>query len=160
MNNSNIEIERKYLCHSIQPDYFKSVDVVMGYFKNEDKVAIRVVALVNKQTNAKYGKVTFKSPGTLIRSEFEFNIDYNQASEMLDKLTCGKIYKTRYYYKLDDLILEIDEFYDKNQGLILAEIELPSIETKFNVPGFLYKEVTEDERFYNANLAWNPYTTW
>ncbi len=160
MNNSNLEIERKYLCYSIPSGYFKSVDVIMGYFRNQDRVAIRVVSLINRETKVKSGKITFKSPGTLVRSEFEFNIDYDQASSMLEKLTCGKIYKTRYYYKLDDLILEIDEFHDKNEGLFLAEVELPTAETKFEVPSFLGKEVTEDEKYYNANIAWNPYNTW
>jgi adenylate cyclase len=49
-------------------------------------------------------------------------------------------------------IFEVDEFHDKNEGLLIAEIELSSDDEDFEKPGWLGQEVTGDARYYNANL--------
>ncbi|HOO19346.1 MAG TPA: adenylate cyclase, partial [Paludibacteraceae bacterium] len=55
---------------------------------------------------------------------------------------------------------EVDEFHGENEGLIIAEIELESENTPIQKPDWLGKEVTGDERFYNAQLRKNPYKNW
>jgi adenylate cyclase len=45
-------------------------------------------------------------------------------------------------------------------GLIVAEIELQSEDEAFEKPSWLGKEVTNDERFYNAYLSVKPFKTW
>ena len=81
---------------------------------------------------------------------------------MLDKLAEKPIIeKLRYVIPAgDDLKWEIDEFLGVNQGLVVAEIELPSEETGFNKPEWLGQEVSYDPRFFNSNLISNPYSTW
>jgi CYTH domain-containing protein len=55
----------------------------------------------------------------------------------------------------DDLVWEIDEFLDRD--LVLAEVELPSAETEFELPSWLSealnREVTDDEKYSNLSLA-------
>jgi adenylate cyclase len=57
-------------------------------------------------------------------------------------------------------VWEIDEFLGANAGLIVAEIELSSEEESFDRPAWLGQEVTEDERYYNFNLAQRPFSEW
>jgi adenylate cyclase len=55
---------------------------------------------------------------------------------------------------------EVDEFLDENAGLVVAEVELESEDQPFDRPDWLGLEVTEDARYYNSNLASNPYNNW
>ena len=54
----------------------------------------------------------------------------------------------------------IDVFYGENEGLVMAEIELSDENEAFEKPNWLGKEVTNDERYYNAYLSNRPFTTW
>ena len=54
----------------------------------------------------------------------------------------------------------IDEFHGVNEGLIVAEIEVPSEDTSFEKPDWLGEEVSSDSRYFNSNLVSHPYTTW
>ena len=47
---------------------------------------------------------------------------------------------------------EVDVFHDKNEGLIIAEVELSSDDEKFEKPVWLGEEVTGRAEFYNSNL--------
>ena len=50
--------------------------------------------------------------------------------------------------------------YGKNEGLIVAEIELESEDEQFDIPEWIGKEVSDDPRYYNMNLMANPYENW
>jgi adenylate cyclase len=54
----------------------------------------------------------------------------------------------------------VDEFYGANEGLTVAEIELPSEDYAFDKPEWLGEEVTGDTRYYNSMLMKNPYKNW
>ena len=49
--------------------------------------------------------------------------------------------------------IEIDVFKGDHRGLVLAEIEFASKRALSDLPDWLGKEVTDEERYYNANLA-------
>lgn len=72
----------------------------------------------------------------------------------------GVIDKTRYQIKAGKFVFEVDEFHGENQGLIVAEIELTDEKDSFDKPSWLGKEVTGDEKYYNAMLMKKPYTRW
>ena len=57
-------------------------------------------------------------------------------------------------------VWEVDEFFGDNAGLVMAEIELVSVDEPFEKPDFIAVEVTGDRRFYNSNLLRAPYATW
>ena len=81
--------------------------------------------------------------------------------ELLREL-CHKplIEKTRYKIPFDGFIWEVDEFAGENEGLIFAEIELKYEGEIFSQPHWIGKEVTDDPRYYNANLVNTPYRDW
>ena len=47
----------------------------------------------------------------------------------------------------DNKIWEVDEFLGDNAGLIIAEIELISEDENFNIPAWIDKEVTGEEKY-------------
>lgn len=95
------------------------------------------------------------------RREFEYEIPSDEARQMLDEL-CEKpvIEKKRRLIEYQGHTWEVDEFFAENDGLILAELELESEDESFSRPPWLGEEVTDDPRYYNANLVQRPYNTW
>ena len=73
------------------------------------------------------------------------------------RLTEGRRLRKRRYSirESDDLVWEVDEFLDR--PLVLAEIELPTADTKFELPQWLRdvldREVTDEPEYTNARLA-------
>jgi len=71
---------------------------------------------------------------------------------MMKICLAGKIVKTRYLIPAGKHTFEVDVFHDKNEGLVIAEIELSSDDEKFEIPEWLGEEVTGNPAYYNANL--------
>jgi adenylate cyclase len=72
----------------------------------------------------------------------------------------GVIDKVRHLVKVEPYTFEIDEFHGENEGLTVAEIELPDENAAFDRPEWLGKEVTGDKRYYNSMLMKNPFSKW
>jgi adenylate cyclase len=68
--------------------------------------------------------------------------------------------KIRHVVPWGGVVWEIDEFLGDNAGLILAEVELASLDQSFPKPDWIGREVTGDPRYFNANLVRNPYRLW
>jgi adenylate cyclase len=70
------------------------------------------------------------------------------------KLRSGRlIKKRRHVVKAGKARVEVDVFRGSHRGLVLAEVEFPSGRSRFEPPEWLGRDVTDDERYYNANLA-------
>lgn len=79
---------------------------------------------------------------------------------MLQLAEPSVIDKTRYRIPIDNFVWEVDEFHGANEGLVVAEIELPAEDTVFEKPQWVGKEVSGDPRYYNSMLARHPYRSW
>lgn len=149
----NQEIERKYLVTS---DCYKQLAVThhhirQGYISREKTGTVRVRISDDKAYLTIKGKPT---AGHFARYEWEKEIDVADAVELI-KLCQGTIIdKTRWIVpaKEEGLKWEVDEFHGKYEGLVVAEIELESEEQVVELPDFIGKEVTDDRRYYNANM--------
>ncbi len=153
------EIERKFLVKSEYKNFaIKHEKITQGFLSTVPERTVRV------RVKGKKGFLTIKGIGNksgTTRYEFEKKISLNEASELLKICEKGIIEKTRYIIPTDkNLFFEVDEFYGDNEGLVLAEIELPTENTKFKKPDWLGKEVTGDKRYYNSVLKQNPYKNW
>lgn len=95
------------------------------------------------------------------RSEYEYEIPAADADEMLNAL-CEKpiIEKNRYKIPLGGITWEVDEFLGVNEGLIVAEVELQSEDQSLPKPAWIGEDVTDDPRYFNANLIARPFSTW
>ena len=71
-----------------------------------------------------------------------------------------QVEKVRYRILFNQKTWEVDVFGGENEGLILAEIELSQADELFAIPSWIDREVTDDPRYYNSQLASNPYKNW
>ena len=152
------EIERKFLVKGdFKSEAFKSTRITQGYLSSVPERTVRVRVKGDK------GFITIKGIGNesgASRFEWEKEIPVDEVRDLLKICEPGVIDKTRYLVKNGDFTFEVDEFYGDNDGLTVAEIELPDEDTQFNRPAWLGEEVTGDVRFYNSMLMKNPYKNW
>jgi adenylate cyclase len=96
----------------------------------------------------------------IARAEYEVPLPPDDAQQMLDTLCDGVLEKIRHYVTIDNTLFEIDEFLGANLGLIVAEVELPTIDAAFPQPFWLGAEVSALDRYFNVNLIEHPYAKW
>lgn len=154
-----IEIERKFLTTSdaFKREAFAQNRIAQGYLSSVPERTVRVRIKGDK------GFLTIKGASNesgISRFEWEKEIPIDEAQKLLLLCEKGVIDKTRFEVKVGSHIFEVDEFYGENEGLIMAEIELGSETETFEKPGWLGKEVTNDDRYYNSFLSSHPYTKW
>lgn len=95
------------------------------------------------------------------RVEFEYPVPVDDAQQMLDALCLRPLIdKTRYEIRCGNHLWEVDEFHGVNEGLVIAEIELGSEGEAFERPPWLGAEVSDDPRYFNANLVRHPFQAW
>ena len=152
-----IEIERKFL---VIPDKLPrlkdGVDIVQGYIPTTNATTVRV-RIADAQ-----GFMTIKlRTSGISRKEHEFPIPLQDAKEIIAEM-CHTltIEKTRYYLPQGELTWEIDVFRGANEGLIVAELELPREDQDFEQPDWLGEEVTLDPRYSNSSLVLQPFSRW
>lgn len=151
------EIERKFLVKSEDWRFLATGKLYrQGYLSTKKSCTVRV-RLVGNQ-----GYITIKgSTQGISRAEYEYPIPAEDAQAMLDNL-CDRplIEKTRYKIEFAGLIWEVDEFAGDNQGLIVAEVELTDENQIIELPDWIGKEVSDDPRYFNANLTKHPFSQW
>jgi len=158
-SKSSLEIERKFLVHS---DHFKNQVVskhylIQGFLNTHPERTVRV------RVKDDQGFLTVKglsSEDGTTRFEWEKLISKKEAESLLQLCEEGIIEKERYEIQIDNTLFEVDVFLGANEGLTLAEIELPSIDAAFPKPQWLGEEVTGDIKYYNSQLSKQPYNTW
>ncbi|MFL6549524.1 MAG: CYTH domain-containing protein [Povalibacter sp.] len=153
-----LEIERKFLVRSDawRAEVANRELLRQGYLTSGSQCSIRArIAGAQAWLNIKARK------SGMTRLEFEYPIPVADADEILNELAQGPILeKYRHRVPAGEYVWEIDEFLGANAGLIVAEIELTSEDAVFTRPSWLGEEVTEDERYYNFNLARRPFKDW
>ena len=151
------EIERKFLVKNLDwKSQAKGTLYRQGYLNSEKERTVRVRTIDEKSF------ITVKGITTgVTRMEFEYEIPFADATQMLDKLVEKPIIE-KYRYKLaqDGLVWEIDEFLGDNEGLVVAEVELADAQQALVRPDWLGEEVSADPRYFNNNLVANPYKNW
>ena len=151
------EIERKFL---IEGESWRQgaagTTLRQGYLSTVKERTVRVRSVGDK------GFLTVKGISVgATRVEYEYEIPAAEAAEMLDGL-CERplIEKVRYRIPFGGLVWEVDEFLGVNAGLVVAEVELADEAQQFERPPWAGAEVTDDPRYFNANLIADPYSTW
>ncbi|PTL34045.1 adenylate cyclase [Prevotella sp. oral taxon 376] len=152
------EIERKFLVKGdFKSEAFKATRITQGYLCSVPERTVRVRVKGDK------GFITIKGIGNesgASRFEWEKEILVAEVQDLLKLCEPGIIDKTRYLVKAGEFTFEVDEFYGENEGLTVAEVELPDENAVFEHPEWLGEEVTGDKRYYNSMLMKNPYKNW
>ncbi|MCB1279741.1 CYTH domain-containing protein [Prosthecobacter sp.] len=150
------EIERKYL---LKPGAWRPESegrrLTQGYLSRDPDRTVRV------RIAGEGAFMTVKSRRTGIsRTEIEFPITLEQARDLMALCFQPVIDKTRHEVMHDGMLWEVDVFHGANDGLIVAEIELPAEDTPFTLPEWIGEEVSHDLRYTNSRLSAEPFTTW
>ncbi len=149
-----VEIERKFLIDVARLPQAAGTLYVQGYLARDGDMTVRVRVAGDK------GYLTIKAGKGISHAEFEYDIPVGEAREMLAFCKEAPIEKIRRVIAYEGHEWEVDEFLGANKGLWLAEIELAQEDEVFAKPEWLGREVSDDPRYYNANLAREPYAGW
>lgn len=145
------ETERKFLVKGeFRHLAVKEIAITQCYLTKDRDKTIRLRIAGDE------GILTIKSAapeGSITRGEWEFPVSLVDALDILNLCLPGKVVKTRYLIPVGNHTFEVDVFHDKNEGLIIAEVELGSDDEEFEKPGWLGEEVTGRIEYYNSHLA-------
>jgi len=145
-----IETERKFLVKGefrhLSTD---ETEIVQTYLSTDPQ---RIVRLRIAGNDAFLTIKTMIREEPISRKEWEMPLNIEFAREIMEVCLPGKIVKTRYHVPSGNHNFEVDVFHDKNEGLIIAEIELSHPDEHFTIPDWLGREVTGDPGYYNSNL--------
>lgn len=154
-----IEIERKFLVKTkaYQLEASSKTRIIQGFLNTDANRTVRI------RLKGDVGFITVKGKSNesgTSRFEWEKEIEFSDAKELLQLCEKGVLDKTRYEVRVGKHLFEVDEFYGENEGLTIAEVELTSENEAFETPDWLGKEVTGEVKYYNSQLSKNPFTTW
>lgn len=144
-----LEIERKFL---VNGDGYKDiatdcVEISQYYLSLDPERTVRV------RIKGERGFLTVKSKNKgCVRNEWEYEVPVEEAREMMQICEAG-LSKRRWIVPFGGLVWEIDEFTGRHQGLVVAEVEMPSADTVVALPPFVGREVTGDTAYYNSALT-------
>jgi adenylate cyclase len=155
----SLEIERKFLIKNLdfKTESFEKKYIKQGYLNADKNRTVRIRIADEKAFITIKGKSN--KAGTT-RFEWEKEIPFSEAEELL--LLCEPciIEKHRYLIKKGTHTFEVDVFLGDNQGLIVAEVELNSENETFEKPTWLGNEVTGELKYYNSSISKLPFKNW
>ena len=167
---SKVERERKFLINFPKSwsDLAKMFDdlidikrITQTYLKPKgDEPAPRVrktIEGLSGDTSVIYHYNQKKPIETGAHQETEHEISEKKYNEYLKDPYPGKgsVEKTRFVFKFNDQVFELDVFKGALKGLVILEIELEEKGQTVELPDYLevIKEVTEDKSYNNFQLA-------
>ena len=151
MDKECLEIERKFLVRNLDfiEESFDSYEIKQGYLSVNETSTVRVRVCGDK------GFITIKGRSTdngISRREWEYEIPYTHAEELLQLCSANIIEKTRYLVKVNDFMWEIDVF-SKPINMIVAEVELENKDVYIPKPSWIGEEVTGKKEYYNSYIS-------
>ena len=149
---NNREIERKFLVKQL-PEKLKRrrhYPIAQGYLASEP--GGRHVRLRKK---GKTASLTFKVGRGAHREEREVKLSPKQFAALWPGTAGRRLRKLRYEIPWRNLMIEIDVYRGKHDGLVVAEVEFPNLAMcrKFKPPSWFGREVTGEKRYSNVRLA-------
>lgn len=153
-----LEIERKFLVvGEAWRDGVRDLRRLrQAYLTKNGRVSIRI-----RIDGDETASLTIKAAAAgIARNEYEYSIPVEDALELFEQRVGEVVAKRRHLVPIGDVTWEIDLFEGENDGLVVAEIELPHAEATFHRPLWLGTEITHERRYYNADLARLPFKRW
>lgn len=152
-----MEIERKYLVKSLPNDIdrYEHTEIEQGYLCTSPTLRIRKMGDAYILTVKE--KVVSESAAIVNREE-EFALTQEKYEALRLKCDGQLVKKTRYRIPISGgLIAELDVFHGQHEGLILVEVEFPTVNeaNSFVPPSWFGQDVSADKRYRNSWLAFN-----
>ncbi len=157
MQEQGIEIERKFLVTAPPPNLlrFPHTQIEQGYIGSVDNdTEIRIRREFGRRWGVQYFE-TIKSGAGLQRAEHEFELTLQQYDIRWPQTYGQRLKKTRYEIPQGSKVIELDVYQDDLEGLKVAEVEFPSVESSqdFTPPTWFGSEVTNNKDYKNRRLA-------
>ena len=148
-----MEIERKFLIKELPANLeeFPFHHIEQAYLCTDPVVRIR------RQDDTYI--LTYKGKGMVAREEYNLPLNEHAYLHLKEKADGNVITKKRYLIPLpDDLTIELDIFEGAFQGMILAEVEFPDLDTAnaFVPPAWFGEDVSMCPEYHNSNLSRRP----
>ena len=145
------EIERKFLIKDFPRKLreCKKSKILQAYIEGcEKELRVRSIDGECFYLTEKIGKGLVREENEKKISKDEFILYYNLSKDK-------KLQKTRYYYPLENYVAEVDIYKGKSGPWGVVEVEFNSLEEaeKFQIPSWFGKEVTNNPKYKNYNLA-------
>ena len=165
------EIERQFVVKTDHPDWIKIKDslpaekITQTTIHRGEGNKLRVRIIENLQTGKQTGSFAFKvvqksgknEPN--IRDEYEWDVPPHVALYIM--IGHPEVIKMRRRYLHNDgKYWDIDEYQGKNEGVVLADIELKNVDDKFKTPAFLGKETTKLKKITNNSFSQHQFESW
>lgn len=160
----NIEIERRFRVdvERLAPDGSdgkplpdNALSITQGYLSVDPHIRVRISYYRNTRGCVEECSVTIKGDGTVARTEYVLPLPDKHAGGLLAMCRGRVIHKIRHRLHIGGRRWFVDQFEHPHAGLWLAETELHSADESFPKPPWLGREVTEDKRYSNVQLASN-----
>ncbi len=151
-----MEIERKYLVGSLPEnlDAFPHVEIEQGYLCTSPTLRIRrmgdsFILTVKEKVHS--------LTSAIVNREEEFFLSSESYARLRGKCEGIMVEKTRYRIPVGKYTAELDIFHGRHEGLLLVEVEFPSVEAAnaFTPPAWFGQDVSNDPRYRNSWLAHN-----
>lgn len=161
-----MEIERKFLVDLNKNPF--DLTTAKYHIIEQAYLCTSPVVRVRKEDDDYY--MTYKSKGNnansdkwmLAHEEYNLPLTKEAYEHLLKKADGNVITKKRYVLPINNqdqnepkLFIELDIFEGKFDGLVLAEVEFPDVETaeKFVMPEWFTEDVTYDSRYHNSVMS-------
>lgn len=165
------EIERQYVVNTEHHDWQKIKDslpairIVQATIHRGEGNKLRVRLIEDLKNGKKSAAFTFKvnkktkrtEPN--MRDEYEWEVPYRVALFIM--IGHPEVIKKRYMYRhIDGKTWEFDEYEGANTGIVLADIELSTLDEKFEIPKWCGQETTKLKKITNTSFSQHPYSNW
>ncbi len=146
------EIERKFLVRELPENLetFPHAEIAQGYLAlAADGVQVRL------RTAGEKHSLTYKRNIGQIREEREVTLTQEQFDILWPATEGKRLTKTRYNVPLGNVVVEIDIYSGRHEGLTVAEVEFTDEDSarEFQQPDWLGDDVSRDPRYSNQLLA-------
>lgn len=153
-----LEIEKKWVIDKDKIPYDLSkadcFEIKQTYINYTPEIRVREI----KNNGVVWYMMAIKryvNDDALTREESDFYITQKEYESTVGKGLDNTIYKKRYQFEVDGLTYAVDIFEGDLEGLAYLEIEFESEElaNSFETPDWIIKDVTNDRRYKNQELA-------
>lgn len=149
-----LEIERKFLVtgEGWRQAATGSSRIRQGYLSTSAKATVRIRLFDDRRA-----VLTLKGPQRgIARAEFEYEVPLDDGRQLLAMSRPHVVEKRRYRVPHGGLVWEVDVFEGAHLGLVIAEVELASADQAVDLPAWVGREVSHDDRYANASLSRHP----
>ncbi len=144
-----MEIERKFLIKQL-PERLENYP---SHLIEQAYLNVQPVVRVRREDDRFY--MTYKGGGMMAREEYNLPLDEVSYNHLREKADGNIITKRRYLIPCEPYTIELDIFEGIFKGVVIAEVEFPSIEEaeQFAPPDWFGADVTYDGHYHNSYMS-------